>query len=205
MCFHLRLCSPLVWAQAAVRRRQERLQVWGEFIHLHGKGGEAIVQQIILWLRICGVTQASQVSCCTNVTLGFMSISSSGNGECLTIWLHLHLTSPPLKQSYINTLNTSRPNSRGNTSLVCGDHGLTWLPDTFRSGQSVTEDAFVPQTSKPVYDAPALVQHRPLHLVLVCIWAPVTRLYDKTQTCQWKFRKDTRHVELNTAGSLDSP
>ncbi len=53
-------------------------------------------------------------------------------------------------------------------SLVSDDHGLTWLPDTFRSGQSVTEDAFVPQTSETVNDTPTLVQHRALHLVLVC-------------------------------------
>lgn len=72
---HLQLCPPLVWTQAAVCRRQEGLQVWGEFIQLHSEGGEAIVQQVILWLGICEATEASQVSCCTNVTLGFMLIN----------------------------------------------------------------------------------------------------------------------------------
>lgn len=52
-------------------------------------------------------------------------------------------------------------------SLVCDDHTLTWLPDTFRSGQGVTVDAFVPQTSEPVNDTPTLVQHRALHFILV--------------------------------------
>lgn len=47
------------------------------------------------------------------------------------------------------------------------DDGLTWLPDTLRSGQGVTEDPLVPQTSEAVYDVPALVQNRPLDLVLV--------------------------------------
>lgn len=139
--------SPLVWAQAAVCRRQERLQLRGEFIQLHGEGGEAVVQHVILRLGICRVTQVSEVSCSTNVTLGFMLISSFGDGR---------ITS------------NSRRNKAVNRS--CGDdRGLTWLPDTFRSGQSVAEDAFVPQTSEPVDDTPALVQHRALHLVLVGI------------------------------------
>lgn len=73
--------SPLVWAQAAVCRRQERLQLRGEFIQLHGEGGEAVVQHVILRLGICRVTQVSEVSCCTNVTLGFMLISSFGDGR----------------------------------------------------------------------------------------------------------------------------
>lgn len=50
--------SPLVRAQAAVCRGQQRLHVRGEFIQLHGEGGEAVVEQVILWLGICGVTQA---------------------------------------------------------------------------------------------------------------------------------------------------
>lgn len=73
---HLQPGSPLVWAQPCVCRRQERLQVWSEFIQLHGEGGKAVIQQVIDWLGICGVTKASQLSCCTNVTLGFMRISS---------------------------------------------------------------------------------------------------------------------------------
>lgn len=50
---------------------------------------------------------------------------------------------------------------------IGADEGLTWLPDTLRSRQRVTEDALVPQTSEAVYDVPALVQNRPLDLVLV--------------------------------------
>lgn len=50
--------SPLVWAQAAVCRGQERLQVGGELVQLHGEGGEAVVQQVILRLGIWRVTQA---------------------------------------------------------------------------------------------------------------------------------------------------
>lgn len=50
--------SPLVGAQAAVCRGQQRLQVRGKFVQLHGKGGEAVVEEVILWLGICGETQA---------------------------------------------------------------------------------------------------------------------------------------------------
>lgn len=56
---------------------------------------------------------------------------------------------------------------------------LTWLPDALRRGQSVTEDAFVPQASEAVDDAPALVQHCALHLVLVGVRTPITRLEGK--------------------------
>ena len=38
----------------------------------------------------------------------------------------------------------------------------------------------MPQTSEPVDDAPALVQHGALHLVLVGVWAPVTGLQQNT-------------------------
>lgn len=74
------MCSPLVRAQAAVCGGQERHLLRGQFIQLHGEGGEAIVEQVILWLSICRVTQSSQVSCCccSNVTLGFMLISGFG-------------------------------------------------------------------------------------------------------------------------------
>lgn len=44
---------------------------------------------------------------------------------------------------------------------------LTWFPDTLRRRQSVTEDPLVPQTSEAVDDVSALVQNRPLDLVLV--------------------------------------
>lgn len=50
---------------------------------------------------------------------------------------------------------------------VGAGEGLTRLPDTLGSGQSVAEDPLVPQTSKTVDDIPALVQNRPLDLVLV--------------------------------------
>lgn len=50
--------SPLVRAQAAVCRGQQRLQVQRKFIQLHGKGGEAIIEEVILWLGICRVTRA---------------------------------------------------------------------------------------------------------------------------------------------------
>lgn len=52
-------------------------------------------------------------------------------------------------------------------TAVSAGEGLTWLPDTLRSGQSVAEDPLVPQTSKTVDDIPALVHNRPLDLVLV--------------------------------------
>lgn len=45
---------PLVGAEAGVCRGQQRLQVWCEFVQLHSEGGEAIVEQVILWLWICG-------------------------------------------------------------------------------------------------------------------------------------------------------
>lgn len=63
----------------------------------------------------------------------------------------------------------------GKRSRACPLHSykLTWLPDTLWGGQSVTEDALVPQTPKAVDDAPTLVQHCSLHLVLVCVRAPV--------------------------------
>lgn len=62
----------MIWAQAGVSGRQERLQVWGEFVQLHGKSGEAIIQQVILRLWIFRTTTAPQVNCSTNVTLGFI-------------------------------------------------------------------------------------------------------------------------------------
>lgn len=45
---------PLVGAQAGVCRGQQRLQVRREFVQLHGEGGEAVVEEVILWLWICG-------------------------------------------------------------------------------------------------------------------------------------------------------
>lgn len=48
---------PLVRAQAGVCRGQQRRQVGREFIQLHGEGGEAVVEEVILWLWICGVTK----------------------------------------------------------------------------------------------------------------------------------------------------
>ena len=59
---------------------------------------------------------------------------------------------------------------------VLDSQGLTRLPDTVWRGQRVADDALVPQASEPVDDAAALVQHRALHLVLVGVRAPVTRL-----------------------------
>lgn len=54
-------------------------------------------------------------------------------------------------------------------SYACYSHTLTWLPDTLRGGQSVAEDALVPQATEAVYDAPGLIQNGSLHLVLVCV------------------------------------
>lgn len=53
---------------------------------------------------------------------------------------------------------------------------LTWLPDTLRSGKSVTEDALMPQPPKPVDNTPSLVQHSALHLVLVGVRPPIAGL-----------------------------
>lgn len=128
----LLLDSPLVRTQAAVCRRQQRLQVGVQLIQLHGEAGEAVVQQVVLRLGVCGWGgRRKQVF-----------------GE---------------RQGCVAAF-----------ARAC--HRLTWLPDAFRGGQSVAEDAFVPQPSEPVNDAAALVQHRALHLVLVRFRAPVTRL-----------------------------
>lgn len=69
---------------------------------------------------------------------------------------------------------------------------LTWLPDAFWSGQSVAEDALVPQTSKPVNDTPALVQHCALHLVLVCVRTPIARLQHDTNAFIKALMRNTR-------------
>lgn len=66
LCWGSCACScllPLVWTQAGVCGGQQRLQVWRELIQLHGEGGQAIVEQVILWLWIC-VEGGSQVICC---------------------------------------------------------------------------------------------------------------------------------------------
>lgn len=62
---------------------------------------------------------------------------------------------------------------------------LTWLPDTLRSGKSVTEDALMPQPPKPVDNTPSLVQHSALHLVLVGVRPPIAGLDkgDLTSAC----------------------
>lgn len=50
---------PLVRAQAGVCWGQQRLQVWREFIQLHGEAGEAVVEEVILRLWIYGTARQS--------------------------------------------------------------------------------------------------------------------------------------------------
>lgn len=48
---------PLVGAEAGVCRGQQRLQVRRELVQLHGEGGEAVVEQVVLRLWVCGAAR----------------------------------------------------------------------------------------------------------------------------------------------------